>query len=154
MLNLSAFALVLVLDYRANKLAGLHCPIRSLFPTFRPNIVAMRPLAKSNHHDNHVQSFINWLLVLAIVVQFAIHLQDNHQVQATILMRVCDTREIKTVTNRVCMLYKRTKNSDVKVDSQGNLRIARGAKGEHSPEKLAQDCCKIGCPPHIFADNC
>lgn len=76
------------------------------------------------------------------------------QVEAGVLMRVCDTREIKTVTNRVCMLYKRTKNSDLKRDKDGNIRVARGAKGEYSPAKLASDCCKIGCPPHIFALNC
>lgn len=96
------------------------------------------------------------LLSLGLLMQLLILLMiPSGRVDGTpVLMRVCDTREVKTVTSRVCMLYKRTKNSDVKLDKQGNLRITRHSKGEYSPAKLASDCCKIGCPPHIFANIC
>lgn len=93
--------------------------------------------------------------VLACLIACAL---KTDQVQANVLIRVCDSREIKTVTSRVCMLYKRTNNSNLKLDRYGNLRISRStgshSKGEYSPAKLASDCCKIGCPPHIFALNC
>lgn len=93
--------------------------------------------------------FVVWMTYLLINIG-----SDLNNVQATVLMKVCDTREIKSITNRVCMLYKRTKNSDLKLDKQGNMRITRGAKDDYSPAKLATDCCKKGCPPHLFAYNC
>lgn len=98
-------------------------------------------------------NFMQCLLIIALISTF-FNSFIIQQSKASVLMRACDTREIKTVTSRVCMLYKRTKNSDVKMDKQGHLRIARGVKGDYSPAKLASDCCKIGCPPHIFAYNC
>jgi hypothetical protein len=96
-------------------------------------------------------------LVLMALVGQIILAQLFVQVSAkpTVLLRVCDAKQVKTVTTRVCMLYKRTKNSNVKRDKQGNLRMTkRQVKGEYSPAKLASDCCKIGCPPHIFASIC
>lgn len=95
-----------------------------------------------------------WIVVIAICVILLGSLTIVKPTNGTILMRVCDTREIKTVTDKICMLYKRTKNSDVRLDRQGNMRITRDIKGDYSPAKLASDCCKIGCPPHIFAYNC
>lgn len=92
--------------------------------------------------------------LIAVTICLLIYHLNRTQVDGAVLMRVCDTKEIKTVTNRVCMLYKRTKNSDIRMDKFGNIRITRGVKGEYSPSKLASDCCKIGCPPHIFAYNC
>lgn len=96
------------------------------------------------------------LLTLALLAQLLVPLMlPGHQVAgSSIKIRVCDTREVKTVTNRVCMLYKRTKNSDVKLDRQGNLRITRQSKSDYSPAKLASECCTQGCPPHIFANIC
>lgn len=113
---------------------------------------------KYNHYESKrlgsYMTFYSRLMLLVSLTLLIIYIRSNQVVEANVLMRVCDTREIKTVTSRVCMLYKRTKNSDVKVDRQGNLRMARGTKGDYSPAKLASDCCKIGCPPHIFAYNC
>lgn len=94
------------------------------------------------------------VLVLQLIL---VQLLAIGQVSAkpAILMRVCDAREVKTITSRVCMLYKRTLNSDVKRDKQGNLRLSkRQAKGDYSPAKLASECCKVGCAPHIFANIC
>lgn len=112
-----------------------------------------------NHKSsNDNRNFVTWmkLLLVLISVTSCLLAQTSSfvEVEANVLMRVCDTREIKTVTSRVCMLYKRTQNSDVKMDKQGNISMAKGGKGEYSPAKLASDCCKIGCPPHIFAYNC
>lgn len=102
------------------------------------------------------------LVLIALGSGFLSSSTSDSFVEANVLMRVCDTREIKTVTSRVCMLYKRTKNSDVRLDKEGNLRITRSpesdtdtnGKGDYSPAKLATECCKIGCPPHYFAYNC
>lgn len=107
-------------------------------------------------NQNVCQLVTSLLLIIIVLMQV---LQCPQTVRAgPMLMRVCDTREVKTVTSRVCMLYKRTKNSDVKLDKQGNLRITRSSssssKNDYSPAKLASDCCKIGCPPHIFASIC
>jgi hypothetical protein len=100
----------------------------------------------------------NWskLLLIILAVQIIVsQLFICTEAKPTVLLRVCDAKQVKTVTNRVCMLYKRTKNSNVKRDKQGNLRISkRQTKAEYSPTKLASDCCKIGCPPHIFASIC
>lgn len=93
-------------------------------------------------------------ILIALLLYLLISEPTRMRTKATVLMRVCDTKDIKTITNRVCMLYKRTKNSETKIDKFGNIRIARGIKGEYSPAKLASDCCRIGCPPHIFAYNC
>lgn len=95
------------------------------------------------------------LILLSIVVTYLVLVQASvPPVEANVLMRVCDTREIKTVTSRVCMLYKRTQNSDVKMDKQGNIKFTSDSKQDYSPAKLANECCKIGCPAHIFAYNC
>lgn len=99
-------------------------------------------------------TFMKFVLISALVTHLLLIQVKINSVEANVLMRVCDTREIKTVTSRVCMLYKRTKNSDIKMDKQGNIRIARSNKGDYSPAKLASECCKVGCPPHIFAYNC
>lgn len=108
-----------------------------------------------------LQAMIHMQLVACVAITALLF--ACNQTNASILMRVCDTREIKTVTARVCMLYKRTANSKLKMDRQGNLRVVRDAgdaettldpKVEHSPAKLAAECCKVGCPPHIFAFNC
>lgn len=109
--------------------------------------------------NKSTKSYVTGVFRLMLVVWMTYLLvnisSDLDNVQATVLMKVCDTREIKSITNRVCMLYKRTKNSDVKLDKQGNMRITRGAnKDDYSPAKLATDCCKKGCPPHLFAYNC
>lgn len=105
---------------------------------------------------------IHFVCAMSILFALSGGGSSNGFAEANVLMRVCDTREIKTVTSRVCMLYKRTKNSDVKLDKEGNLRITRSpesdndasGKGDYSPAKLATECCKIGCPPHYFAYNC
>lgn len=99
-------------------------------------------------------TFMKFVLISVLVTHLLLIQIKINSVEANVLMRVCDTREIKTVTSRVCMLYKRTKNSDIKMDKQGNIRIARSNKGDYSPAKLASECCKVGCPPHIFAYNC
>lgn len=93
------------------------------------------------------------MLFLTCLIVSLVH---KSEAKATVLMRVCDPREIKTVTDRVCMLYKRTKNSDIKLDKLGNIRFPRGADKmeDFSPAKLAAECCKDGCPAHIFAANC
>lgn len=123
-------------------------------------------IALSNHHKSSTSgktkrtnntvtyNVFSKLAFLTLLILITFMVSVGRIAEGTVLMRVCDTREIKTVTSRVCMLYKRTKNSDVKLDRQGNLRMARDTKGEYSPEKLANDCCKVGCPPHIFAYNC
>lgn len=126
----------------------------------QPHMVSLQSSrqARCSRYDQPKQQSYATLykaIVLVLLVQLIAHsLSYHYQAQATVLMRVCDTREIKTVTSRVCMLYKRTRNSGVKIDKQGNIRITRGAKGDYSPAKLASECCKIGCPPHIFAYNC
>lgn len=94
------------------------------------------------------------IVFIALLLHLLIGGTIRMRTDAAVLMRVCDTKDIKTVTNRVCMLYKRTKNSETKMDKFGNIRIARGIKGDYSSAKLASDCCRIGCPPHIFAYNC
>lgn len=99
-------------------------------------------------------SAISWSILFCIVLYLSLSFSCFSQIEATVLMRVCDTKDIKAVTNKVCMLYKRTKNAEIRMDRQGNIRITRGTKGDISPAKLASVCCKIGCPPHIFADNC
>lgn len=106
----------------------------------------------SESFKSHVKQHLFALVVaLSLLLMFT---SSTQPASANVLMKVCDTREIKTITSRVCMLYKRTKHSDVRMDKQGNIRITRGAKGDYSPAKLANECCKIGCPPHIFALNC
>lgn len=93
-------------------------------------------------------------LVLLISLLHLLLFKCNHCQAQNVLMRVCDAREIKAVTSRVCMLYKRTRNSILKVDKHGNLRLTRGTKNEWTPARLASECCKNGCHPHIFAYNC
>lgn len=113
---------------------------------------AIKPNASSS---SKMKEFLAKAFILLACFSMMMAISSVPQaVDANVLMRVCDTREIKTVTNRVCMLFKRTKNSDVRLDRQGNLRITRDTKGEYSPAKLASDCCKIGCPAYIFAYNC
>lgn len=99
---------------------------------------------------------IRKLLLLLAIAQFLVQFTGIEQVQAgPALIKVCDTREIKSVTSRVCSIYKRSKNSRIRMDRQGNLRIARGTKGgAYSSSSLAVQCCKTGCPAHIFAYNC
>lgn len=98
---------------------------------------------------------IRWVLLAICINLLLIQLLTRYDVvDGSVLMKVCDPREIKTVTNRVCMLYKRTKNSDIKLDRQGNIRVTRNSEEEMSADKLATECCKKGCPPHIFAVNC
>lgn len=128
--------------------------------------ISIRTKAKQNDYDHlsdldtksAKKMFTHWsglLLMVLIVSQILIlHMTYNCQVEGGVLMRVCDTREVKTVTSRVCMLYKRNKNSDVKLDRQGNLRITRQSKADYSPAELASVCCKSGCPAHYFAQIC
>lgn len=100
---------------------------------------------------------INVLLLISILSCLALlSLPRQSEAKATVLMRVCDPREIKTVTDRVCMLYKRNKNSDLKVDKLGNVRVSRSSdkKSEFSPARLAAECCKVGCEARLFAANC
>lgn len=112
-------------------------------------------LPSTNICNNSYVTVLRLMLLVGMTCLIVHSNSDLNNVQATVLMKVCDTREIKSITNRVCMLYKRTKNSDVKLDRQGNMRITRGAsKDDYSPAKLATDCCKKGCPPHLFAYNC
>lgn len=126
---------------------------RVLDPEFGRNLKAHQSTT-SNQNQEKALKLILSLVTICLMMQTFAFLASNFGAHATVLMRVCDTREIKTVTSRVCMLYKRTRNSGVKMDKQGNIRITRGAKGDYSPAKLATDCCKIGCPAHIFAYNC
>lgn len=79
-------------------------------------------------------------LILIILIITAGHIAHSDD-----LIKVCDSKDIKTVTTKVCILYKRTKYSVLRVDKQGNLRIARDTKGESPAEKLAHKCCKVGC---------
>lgn len=151
-------------------------PASSVSPAVAPIIKFARSNKTRRHQNNHQQqqqqpiprehrAVMRFALPIGltclIVIVAALSSSSSflgggiQQVEAGVLMRVCDTREIKTVTNRVCMLYKRTKNPEAKPDKDGNIRVARGTgKNEYSPDKLASDCCKIGCPPHIFALNC
>lgn len=113
-----------------------------------------RKQPSSSNQKRSLATFMKFVLISVLVAQIVSIQLKVPLIEANVLMRVCDTREIKTVTSRVCMLYKRTKNSDIKMDKQGNIRIARSSKGDYSPAKLASECCKVGCPPHIFAYNC
>lgn len=112
----------------------------------------------TNNRKNSTLStkLIRWFILALCVKLFIIQKLNNFEVvDGSVLMKVCDPREIKTVTNRVCMLYKRTKNSDIRLDRQGNIRVTRSSDEEEmSADKLATECCKKGCPPHIFAVNC
>lgn len=130
------------------------CPLR--FKEFQST--QYKNVIKGGGHKPSMIMTTYWLsLFLYLTVLLTIYLSispTNKAIATPVLMRVCDTREVKTVTSRVCMLYKRTKNSEVKLDKQGNLRLTRQTKSEYSPAKLASDCCKIGCPPHIFANIC
>jgi len=126
-------------------------PISTLSTNARKQAILnyQQQISSGKSHKPFRLTLFSLIGLLALITVLSIQ-----QSEATVLMRVCDTREIKTVTNRVCMLYKRTKNSDLKQDKGGNLRLSRDTKGEYSPAKLATYCCKVGCPPHIFAHNC
>jgi len=127
-------------------------PKKGLVPKIKRNFSPAQRCFDSPNQDSKTSHIVKLLLVAALI-NMVILISPVKEVEGSVLMRVCDAREIKTVTSRVCMLYKRT-YSGVKMDKQGNLRSTRGTKGEYSPAKLASDCCKIGCPPHIFAYNC
>lgn len=129
----------------------------------RRTIREQRNNSKQYKSTYHSFALVYTIMLIVFLAPYNLQLTNNQSpalAEASVLMRVCDTREIKTVTSRVCMLYKRTKNSDVRMDMYGNLRITRSAESEneaiddYSPEKLATQCCKIGCPPHYFAYNC
>ncbi|KAG9510546.1 Dol-P-Man:Man(5)GlcNAc(2)-PP-Dol alpha-1,3-mannosyltransferase [Fragariocoptes setiger] len=74
---------------------------------------------------------------------------------ANVLIKVCDSKELKTVISRACMLYKRTKNSDMKMMRSGDIRVTRSTNNDYmAASKLATECCSVGCSPQIFAYNC
>lgn len=139
-----------------------------MFSPFRANILAAENKKQSSRQDVDMKlvkpatrpqpgSGLGKVLpkLLMIILLAGLLLPERlQQVQATVLMRVCDASEIKSVTSRVCMLYKRNKNSDLKIDRQGNMIIAGRTKGTFSAAQLANECCNNGCPPHVFASNC
>lgn len=134
---------------KCNKLK--HNPAKVFSDNYQSNHAKQ---SQSPNQNGSLVTFMRFIFISVLVAQLVLIQVKIPLIGANVLMRVCDTREIKTVTSRVCMLYKRTKNSDIKMDKQGNIRIARSSKGDYSPAKLASECCKVGCPPHIFAYNC